>query len=86
MTATYIRDANCQQCMDMYPNHIGEECEHCLELRTETVEVLDFCEGIFGASGIIKFKDGRLQMVPISKLKIQEVKMQMRNMRQNDNH
>lgn len=73
MTAIYVRDANCQTCMDMYPDQIGEECKHCLNLRTETVKVLDFCKGLFGASAIIMFKNGTLQTVPISKLRIQEV-------------
>lgn len=74
MTATYIRDANCQICMEVYPNHIGEECKHCKELRTETVQVLSFVKNLFGASAIVMFKDGTLQTVSISKLKMQEVK------------
>lgn len=56
----------------MYPDFVGEECERCEKLRTKTVEVLDFVNNIFGASAIIKFKDGALQMVSISRLKILE--------------
>lgn len=73
LIATYVRDANCQTCMDMYPNQVGEECKHCLEIRTETVKILDFCKGLFGANAIIMFKNGTLQMGPINKLKIQEI-------------
>lgn len=75
MKAIYTRDANCQVCMDMYPDRVGKECKHCLELRTETVKILVFCKGLFGASAIVLFKDGRLQTIPIRKLKIQEVSL-----------
>lgn len=70
MVATYIRDANCQICMDTYPERIGEGCEKCMSMRTETVKILDFVKDLFGAKAIIEFQDGTLQMVPITKLKL----------------
>lgn len=74
MKALYTRDANCQLCLEMYPDYVGEECEQCEKLRTETVEVLDFFNNIFGSCAIIKFKDGTLQTVSISRLKLEEAK------------
>lgn len=71
LKALYTREGDCQLCLEMYPDFVGEECEQCEKLRTETVEVLDFVKDTFGASAIIKFKDGTLQMVPISNLKMQ---------------
>ena len=53
MNATYIKDDDCQTCMDMYPDQVGKGCKHCLELRTETVEVLDFVKSLFGANAKI---------------------------------
>lgn len=73
MKATYICDADCQLCIDAYPNQVGEGCARCLELRTKTVKILDFIKGLFGASAVILFEDETLQTVPISKLKIEEI-------------
>lgn len=73
MKAIYTRDANCQICMEMYPECTGEGCQDCVSMRRETVEVLDFVKNLFGASAIVMFKDGTLQMVPINSLKMQDV-------------
>lgn len=69
MKGIYLRQVNCNPCIDMDWVTV-ENCTECERLRHEEVDILQLGVGFFANKAIIKRPDGTLASVLLSELTI----------------